>query len=117
MTCSANGITKCTPSPSTLFSTAPRSRTTPLCPACTMTTDSDITKIITINVTRAAIITNFLELVTKSLPTCSRGSWNLLLNLFLHVQEVLLRGVLFDFLKGFLIDYHIFTRSYGSDIS
>jgi hypothetical protein len=53
-----------------------------------MTTDSDITKIITINVTRAAIITNFLELVTKSLPTCSRGSPS---------------GVLFDFLKGFLI--------------
>ena len=41
---------KCTPSPNTLFSTAPTYNTTPLCPACTMTTDSDITIIITINV-------------------------------------------------------------------
>ena len=48
--------------------------TTPLCPACTMTTDSDITKIITINVAITAIITNFLDPRTDPDPTCSRGS-------------------------------------------
>src|ERR671938_2193922 len=61
ITCSANGIIKCNPSPNTLFSTAPTYRTTPLCPACTITTDSDITTIIIINVTIPARIFSLLD--------------------------------------------------------
>src|SRR5919197_6682495 len=61
ITCSANGTMKCNPSPNTLFSTAPTYRTTPLCPACTMTTDSDITTIIIINVTIPASIFSLFD--------------------------------------------------------
>ncbi|MFZ0329508.1 MAG: hypothetical protein WBQ25_00560 [Nitrososphaeraceae archaeon] len=39
-----------------------------------MTTDSDITKIITANVAIAATSTNFLDPRTEPDPTCSRGS-------------------------------------------
>src|SRR5215831_3621594 len=49
-TCSANGMIKCNPSPNTRFSTAPTYRTTPLCPASTTTTDSNIITIITTNI-------------------------------------------------------------------
>src|SRR6266550_7959415 len=60
-TCSANGMIKWIPSPNTRFSTAPTYRTTPLCPASTTTTDSNITTIITTNVTIPATIINLLE--------------------------------------------------------
>ena len=56
ITCSANGIMKCTPFPNTLLSTAPAYRTTPRCPACTITTSLGNTKIITINVVIATMI-------------------------------------------------------------
>src|SRR5215831_13382226 len=60
-TCSANGMIKCIPSPKTQFSTAPTYRTTPLCPASTTTTDSNITTMITTNVITAATIISLLE--------------------------------------------------------
>src|SRR5437867_12914421 len=60
-TCSANGMMKCKPSPRTRFSTAPTYKTTPLCPASTTTTDSNITTIITTNVIIPATTINLLD--------------------------------------------------------
>src|ERR687886_988834 len=84
---------KCNPSPNTLFSTAPTYRTTPLCPAWTITTDSDSITIITTKVIIAARIFNLLSPIIDREPTYSSGS----------PSGVLLSYDLPDLLKGFLI--------------
>jgi hypothetical protein len=58
---------KCNPSPNTLFSTAPTYRTTPLCPASIMTTDSDSITIMITKGTIAAKIANVFFVTSVTL--------------------------------------------------